>query len=277
MATQLCVAVFSTEANNRAQYTIKTLRGLIDTVNFNKHRLVICDNASCNEIQAFYIDFMKLFEALFPIENLVIICSPSNDGTSVAINKCLKRLPDGYFPIKIDDDVMIHQKGWVEEMEECFVRQPKLGILGLKRVDLEQSPNNTNPHYKTELVELPRKKGQSWLTVEVSDDIIGTCTMFNPMLFKKIGYMFQDGLYAFDDNDYAQRSLLSGFANAFLPHIKISHLDTGVLEGGEKTDFIIWKQQIAGEKMQGYANRVLEYKSGKRSLYYNPFTDNENI
>lgn len=277
MATQLCVAVYSTEANNRAQYTIETLRNFIDTVNFNVHRLVISDNGSCEGVQKFYEDFRKVFDLLFPSENLVIIKNRQNLGTSGAINLAIKTAPDGWNLIKADDDIKFYQKDWVEEMEEVFIRQPKVGIVGMKRRDLEQMPNHPQEVYRTEIILLPRQKGMSWLYVEQSKDIIGTCTMINPLLFKKIGYYFQPSQYAFDDALYSVRSELAGFANVFLPHIRIDHLDTGVLEGGEKTDFIIWKQQEAGRKMQEFSNAVQEYRNGKRPLSYNPFTDNENI
>ena len=66
----------------------------------------------------------------------------------------------------MDNDVLINNYGWVEEME-LAIKLGNYGILGLKRKDLMQSPNASN-HWKTELKMLPHDKGDKWLNASRS-------------------------------------------------------------------------------------------------------------
>ncbi|KKL70068.1 hypothetical protein LCGC14_2108670, partial [marine sediment metagenome] len=51
------MAVHSTPENNRLQYTKRTLESLERTVDWDKHRLIIVDNNSCEEMHQVYEEF----------------------------------------------------------------------------------------------------------------------------------------------------------------------------------------------------------------------------
>lgn len=267
----LIMAVYDTVENQRTKYTIETLNSLIQTVDFNKHRLFISDNNSCEETKEFYDVFLDKFNNTFGKHNLLLKFNHTNIGTAQAVNFGIKERKEGECVIKMDNDVVIHQSGWVEEMEECFRRQPLIGVLGLKRVDLEQHPNHDNEWFRTRFVLLPRKHGDSWLIVEQSADVMGTCTMLNHLLLDKIGYYEQPSIYGYDDSILNVKSELAGFKNAFLSHIKISHIDDG------QNPYTQEKQKISGDKMGEFSRIVNALRSGAKQLYYTPFTDNENI
>lgn len=254
------MCIHSTEENGRITWSEATLKCLAETVDFNKHRLGIINNASSERMCGIIDDFAKRFEVWFPDTDLIIIDHEENVGTARGHNSLMGlALGDSY--IKIDDDLDIPYGGWVDEMVEAIKRDPSIGILGLKRYDLEQSPNAEKPQYLSTLEMLPREKGMSWIVAEFAEDIIGTCTMYNPKLIEKIGGLFQISNYSFDDYNYCQRSLLAGFRNAFLPHIPIFHLDDG------QNPYIGWKQDEAGRVMEETMKIVQQYKSGERSLY----------
>ncbi len=258
------MAVHDTVENGRSKYTNQVLDMFMNTVNFRQHRLIIVDNNSCKLTHDFYESLKIEMQENVVGEKLQLIFNSENIGTARAINMGMRSRLPGEAVIKIDNDCVVHQHDWVEQMEEAIRRDPKLGIVGLKRVDLEQHPDHTAGHFKTKLRMLPRKKGDSWLVVEESADITGTCTLFNPALMDAIGYMYQcNGPYGFDDADYAWRSRLAGFTNCFLPHMPISHIDTG--EGAE---YLAWKQKKAGEKWDEYRRTIQEYQTGTRPLYY---------
>ena len=48
----IAMAVHDTVENGRSKYTEKTLRTLLDTVDWHDHRLIIVDNNSCKDILA---------------------------------------------------------------------------------------------------------------------------------------------------------------------------------------------------------------------------------
>lgn len=257
----ICMAVHDTEENGRSEFTGKTLECFTHTVDFTKHELVIIDNASCAKTKSILKGFLMAANWLGYRNNVTVITNETNVGTAKAINQGLAlRMADQY-AIKIDNDVVIHQVKWVDEMEEAMRRMPKLGILGLKRKDLKQRPDAEAHFWRSELLMVPQEPGQRWYVVEKADDIMGTCTMFSPALLEKIGGLRQPGVYGWDDVDYCYRSQKSGFINAFLPHIEIEHIDVG------GTPYCAWKTEEAGAKGKERLQWQAAYDNGTMPLY----------
>lgn len=234
----IAMAVHDTEENGRSKYTQETLKSLIDTVDL-KHRIIIVDNNSCKKTKDI-LDYFQKHNDLW----IHIITNTENVGTAKAINQAWAYRKPNEVVIKMDNDVVINNYGWVEEME-LAMKLGGYGILGLKRKDLMQSPNANN-HWKTELKMLPHEKGDNWVVVEESADIMGTVQMFHPELINKMGGLMQAGVYGFDDTLACIRAILLGYKLAFLPHIDIEHIDIG---GDAYTE---WKRKYAGEKMEEF-------------------------
>jgi GT2 family glycosyltransferase len=247
------MAVHDTEENGRTDFTERTLTSLFDTVNLDKHRLIVINNNSCDRTSV----VLRSLE----IEGCVIH-NGTNVGTARAVNKGIALREPGEFVIKIDNDVVIHKKGWVEDMEEVIRRMPSIGILGLKRDDLMESPYAINTDQRSRLLMVPHETGQRWRIVEECKHVMGTCTMLNPALLDRIGYFYQHGVYGFDDSLLCVRSTVAGFLNCFLPGIDIDHIDPG---GNAYTD---WKAKHAAEMIGRYSELEAAYKSGAQDVYY---------
>jgi GT2 family glycosyltransferase len=232
----IAMAVHDTEENGRSKYTKETLNSLINTVDEKEHRIIIVDNGSCEQTKKLLVAYYHL--------GIQIITNTENVGTAKAINQAWAYRKPNEVVIKMDNDVVINNYGWVEEME-LAMKLGGYGILGLKRKDLMQSPNASN-HWKTELKMLPHEKGDNWVVVEESADIMGTVQMFHPELINKMGGLMQAGVYGFDDTLACIRAILLGYKLAFLPHIDIDHIDVG---GDAYTE---WKRKYAGEKMEEF-------------------------
>jgi GT2 family glycosyltransferase len=261
MSALIAMCCYDTEENGRTKYTELVLDSIDNNVNLRKHRLIIIDNNSCQATHKAYEHFTsRLWD-----ENVEIIYNDTNLGTAEAINLAWKQAKETECLIKMDNDIVVHQRGWVDEMEECINRDPNIGILGLKRNDLEENPTHHVLNWRSELVMVPHEAGQTWLIIEKVKHVMGSCMMVNPLLFNKIGYLYQVGQYALDDSDFSQRSILAGFINAFLPSIHISHID----EGG--TEYTEHKKKYAGERLNEFAERCQQYANGTRSLFYSPF------
>jgi len=253
------MAVHDTVENGRTAFTRRTLESLSDTVDFDKHRLFIVDNGSCEEtITLLHSYCFGLKPAIEHIHH--------NIGTAEALNRAWLHRTPGEHCIKIDNDVVIHQSGWVEQLEEAIARDPLIGQVGLKRKDCIESPHrDLNDWYHSELIMLPHEPGQRWIVAERANHIMGTCVMHSSALLDKVGYLKQPGLYGFDDCFMSLRSQIAGFYNVFLPHIEIDHIDPG------GTEYQKWKEASAGKDMAQYNEDVQRYKSGELSVYYNPF------
>ena len=244
----ISVAVFDTVENERSKYTKQTLESLFETVDFSKHRLIVIDNDSCKETKEIFENIGIIVDMNNHKNNntlpFKLITNTENVGTAKAINQAWSYRKPNETVIKMDNDVVINNYGWVEEME-LAMKLGGYGILGLKRKDLMQSPTSQSI-WKTELKMLPHTKGENWVVVEESEDVMGTCTMFHPSLTDKMGGLMQAGVYGFDDTLACIRAKLLGYKLAFLPHIDIDHIDVG---GDAYTE---WKRKYAGEKMEEF-------------------------
>jgi GT2 family glycosyltransferase len=253
MCSLIAMAVYSTTENKKDEQLRKTLQSLWETVDWTKHRMMVCVNGMTTETDSILLDYDSM------IENVII--NDSNLGTAKAINKIWKQRGLHDNVIKIDADVIINHNGWVDEMEEAINREPKIGIIGLKRKDLIECTWHEDSAYKSVLVQLPHNPGESWIIIERAHGIMGTCKMINYKLLDEIGYLYQPTVYGFDDSNYSARSEMAGFINCFLPHINIDHIDPG------GTDYTKWKADHAGETMAIAHQVIKDYASGERPLY----------
>jgi len=258
----ICMAVYSTEENKKDEYLSRTLESLERTVDFTKHRLILSVNAYTPVTQLIFRNYRDIISE--------IIWNDINLGTAEAINLGWKTRKQGEHAIKMDDDVVIHQSGWVDLMEEICNVDKFIGQVGLKRKDLIENPNHENEFYRSTLY----MQRLQWREVQLEKchHIMGTCVMHSNNLLNELGYMWQPKLYGFDDSLMSLRSELAGFKNVFIPEIDIEHIDEG------QTPFQTWKhgeadiylkQDETGKSI--YYTICQEYKTGIRDIYYNPF------
>ncbi len=252
------MAVYNTESNGRVAYTAATLRSLAETVDWSRHRLFVVDNNECAASKNLY----RVARNWLPFE---LIQNDENLGTARAVNKgWVNRKPDEAC-LKLDDDIEVETKGWLDVLEECASLDTSIGIIGLKRRDLMEVPYAPDGSWwKSELKMIEHEKGKRWLVIEYAQHVIGSCVLFAPRLLDKIGYLYQSGVYSWDDPLAAVRCHVAGLRSAFLPGVFISHIDCG---GDAFTD---WKSKYAGEKMADFNRIRAEYYAGTRSIYQGP-------
>lgn len=254
----IAMAVWDTAENGRTDLTRRTLESLARTVDWDRHRLIISDNGSCEATQMLYTEDLGT-----PPLSFTLILNGENLGTAKAINKAWRQREPGEAAAKVDNDVTIVQSGWADWLEDVFQRDEAIGICGLKRSDLEECPWHANPWYKSKLRMLPHERGQRWIVVEEVAHVMGTCAAFSSALLDQIGFLYQgDLLYSFDDSLAAVRAQVAGFKSVFLNGFEISHID----KGGD--DYTQWKRDYAGQAMGWYHKTRNEYLSGERSVYY---------
>lgn len=247
----IAMCCFDTDENNRTQYTKRTLQSLMQTVNMARHRIIVVDNASCEATKR----VLRYFDPY-----IKVITLGQNLGTAKGINMAWLEREPGEHAIKMDNDVVIHSKGWVEEMEEAIMLDSKIGIVGLKRKDCWENPNHESAMYRSEL-KLLGGVNHKWIPIEKVNHVMGTCQMFNSALLDKIGYLYQPRLYGFDDSLAAIRCQVAGFYSCFIPHIEIDHIDTG------ETPYQGWKEKHSGEDMVAFNQIKNAYLNGTKPIY----------
>lgn len=255
----IAMAIHDTEENRRTEITQNCLFSLFARTAFNRHRIFLIDNGSCEATK-------KILRQYDNGTSCTLITNPVNIGTAEAINLAWKHRQPGEACVKMDNDVIIHQPGWADELQEALDRDKRIGIVGLKRKDCIEHPDRPqNDFYRSELYMLPHKPGERWIVGEKVNHVMGTCQAYSPALLDQIGYLYQPRLYGFDDALAAVRCKVAGMWSVFLPHIEIDHIDPG------NTPYQGWKEKHAGEDMKEYNRLASEYLSGQRSIYYNPF------
>lgn len=249
----IAMAVFDTPENNRTPLTERTLSSLAETVDFTKHRLVISDNGSCFDTHHLYDIYHAIIDKL--------ILNGSNIGTANAINRAWYHRDTMEHAVKMDNDVVFERCGWADCMEVVFYKSSLTGICGLKRKDLLESPITENEWYRSKLEMLAHADGEPWIIVEAVKHVMGTCQAYNAALLNRMGYLYQPGVYGFDDALASARAHKLCYDTVFLHGYGIDHIDPG---GDEYTK---WKRYQAGLYMDVYHKMRQEYESGT-GVYY---------
>lgn len=249
----IAMAVWDTEENGRTWMTQLTLEALAKTVNFQKHRLIISDNGSCWATQHMYPRYGAIISG--------IVKNGENIGTANAINNAWRFRVPGEHCVKMDNDAVTLTPGWADAMELVFERLKFIGILGLKRPDLDEWPLSEGD-YKSRLTAVPHTKGEPWYIIEEVNHAMGTCQAYNATMLKKFGYLYQPTVYGFDDSLAATRCEELGYQSAFLHGFLVDHVDPG----GDEASRL--KRESAGRDLDKYFKIMREYQSGVRPVYY---------
>jgi cellulose synthase/poly-beta-1,6-N-acetylglucosamine synthase-like glycosyltransferase len=228
------MAVYDTEENERTTLTRSTLASLEREVTWNwgRHRLMVSDNGSCEATQRVFEEYDHIIERVYH--------NDKNLGTAAALNKLWRHREPGEVVCKIDNDVVVYTHDWPDRIELALEREPRMGICALKRKDLGEWPLWHHSFYRSELEPLWHEPGEPWMVIEKVNYCMGTCQAFRPELLDKIGYLWQPGVYGFDDSLAAVRCDVAGFFSAFLLGIDIDHIDPG------DNQYTEWKRQQAG-------------------------------
>jgi len=248
------MAVYSTEENNKDKCLEETLSSLRRTVNFYKHRLMLSVNSQTSKTKNIIDHFSGMVDE--------VIYNDGNIGTAKAINKVWALRNSKEHCIKMDDDIVINNQCWLDELENAIDKDPLIGQIGLKRKDCWEYPGHENADFKSELIMLPHTGGHEWQIVEKVKHVIGSCVLHNYALLDKIGYLYQPSLYGYDDVIMSHRTHLAGFYSCFLPHINIDHIDDG------QTPYQDWKHKHSGEVTQQVIILVHEMYNGTKPIYY---------
>jgi len=262
----IAMAVYDSGDGVRKNLTLQTLVSM-QGMNWGHHRLVVVNNGGGDEMTRWLSVTMEIHPYdESPRGTRTRIDLPQNIGTAAAINKVWKLRRPGEMCVKMDDDVVIHQRDWANQMEEVIAIDPTIGIVGLKRKDLEERPDHPIGFYRSGLRMLKHEPGHHWIVVEEVQHVMGTCQMYSAALLDKIGYLYQmqdmGNLYGFDDSLASLRAHIAGFKTVFLPSTDIDHIDPG------GTKYTAWKAEMAGHWMGTYQRVRDEYLSGARPIYW---------
>lgn len=257
------MAIYDTIANQRTEYTEKSLASLLETVDFNKYKLDIIDNDSCQDTKELLIKFKQQFEDSFNPSNLWIYTSEYNKGTAKAINLSIAKRDKDTSICKVDNDVVFDTKNWLDILVTVATRVPDIGICAAKRNDLGQSPLSPNPEWRTELHMCPHNQSEPWIVYETcTSDVMGTVCLYTSRLLDKTNFLWQSDVYAWEDIEISYRAQVAGFRNCFVPaNITIHHIDRG------DNEYVQVKRDIAAKSGQQLQERLKQLFAGELPVW----------
>ena len=122
----IAMAVHDTIENGRTDLTSETIYNLNRTGITSNYDVYCIDNGSCDATK-------RVLKYHSQSGHIKLITNEINIGTAEAVNKAWKYRKPYQHAVKMDNDVVIHSSTWMEEMIEAIEREPKIGIVGLKR------------------------------------------------------------------------------------------------------------------------------------------------
>lgn len=244
--------------HNRCNILERCLQGLMATLDYPTE-LFIIDNNSNDKTR----EFLQSFK---PKNTFIVKYEPiyreKNYGTARSINFIWKLREQDQHCIKMDDDCVIYTPRWLSRIVKLFNVTSDVGIIGLKRLDLEEWPNHENSWYKSYLQKY-KIEGRHEI-LESCPHVMGTCQVYKDEFLNKFGYLDVLGsshLYGFDDSLASVRAHILNYKTCFISGVSIDHIDPG---GDEFTN---WKKIHSNDYMKIYMDRKQAYESGLLSPY----------
>jgi len=265
----IVLTTYCTRKNQKLPMLESTLGMLLATVDWDRHRIVIVDNASQVDVRGAVDAFQKV------VPQSRFVANATNVGTARGFNlghSTGNAVFGEQHTLKLDDDVVVHKSGWLDLMELALSRRPRLGGISLKWRMLSECPDpevlppeKVAEHSSTTSLEfLCRKTLDDWWTViEISPLISGMCALYHKRALAQIGQMYQPSIYGQDDVLMCKRLTVAGWKLAFLPQVRVDHIDPG------NTEWSQWKRDEAGRTFASPRWREIEQEllDGK---YYSP-------
>jgi GT2 family glycosyltransferase len=239
---------------NRYEYLKNTFESLFNSLTCRDEvEIIIVDNGSVDNSKDYILELYnkKLINKAVLFDKNQGISKGYNSGFALS-NK------NSEYLIKLDCDIIIHNKGWLEEMDAIFKTYSDIGLLMLFQ------DNHSHMQY-CDTIEI---NGRKFISL---DEIIcgSACFTIPKNTFKKLGYFNEDENFAifYDDIDYYIRvNKINKKSYYLLSHISShqNHLDN-------KTYFNYNKEkEIDYEIMDNYLPILIrDYESNNVELKKN--------
>lgn len=105
--------------HNKAEYTLRCIEAVLKNTDYPNYELIVVDNASTDTTPG----MLEAYGA-----RITFIHSPTNLGF-VGGNNLAARRAEGEFIVFLNNDTEV-QPGWLTEVYNCFVRNPRAGVVG---------------------------------------------------------------------------------------------------------------------------------------------------
>ncbi len=234
---------------NRLDFTRQCLDAVERTVDY-PHVITVVDNNSQDGTREYLQDLHRRGV----IKNLVLL--DENVGVAKASNLAWSLEPGAGYYLKLDNDIVMQNNGWLSEMVKTIDGLPELGAVAC---------NFEPTSYPLQNI------GGFRVRIKPHGNLGGACTLIPRRTFDRLGYWCEDyGLYGEEDFDYGCRILLAGLQNAYLedeeagfhlPAGRAAHIDMQTFvasDGIEESTFPHYRQWKDAQRKQNVESGLIE-------------------
>lgn len=246
----LVVCVNDTPENTRNEVTDPCINSMLNTVELDRHKLVLVDNGSTDPRT------IALLDRVSKHRGVELIRLPENKYATYAYNVAIKRYdPAGNNQIfvRIENDVVFQTDDWAEIIWETFDAAHKkdfpLGLLSTLPVNL---PKGWERVHVLEGADGP-------IILLEAGEVPGYTTAFHPDLLRSLGYLQSAGRYI-EDVITSDRALTAGYRLGYISRENVLALHIDTVEG--RPAYQKWKSDVAREEWDVMVRLRHAYRRG---------------
>lgn len=195
---------------------------IINSVTRTPFEIIVVDDGSPPPIQ----QQLKIFAEEVGI---VFIPKPANEGFSCTVNIGISAAR-GEHVILVNNDIIFHMSGWLENMLEVLESDPTIGIVGARLLYPDQTiqhagvfPAN-NRFFEHRFRGFPADYPPA-LAVENFHAVTGALMLINRKLIEEIGPFSEEYFIAFEDIDFCYRAKQQGWRIVYCGTATAIHLE----------------------------------------------------
>jgi len=232
--------------HNRAHLVSKCVENVLLRTSDATREIVIWDNASTDETQAYL--------ATIDDPRVRVIRSEKNIGQSAYARAF--RETSSPFMIELDDDITNAPAGWDQVMRDAFVQLPDVGFLS---ADLEDDPNDVASRYRHHIRPHEYTPTHEHGINLLRGPVGGGCAMTSRELNQRVGG-FQENekeVFFLEDHAYIQDLEAIGFTSAVLADLRVHHTGGPYYSSTPKAKADYWRKYWAKRRRREATKRVL--------------------
>jgi len=227
---------------NKSHFLERTLSNLAVTADPALYRHIVVDNGSTDDTRRVC--------ARFGVERAHNL---DNVGIAQALNQCVPMLEPGQCFMKLDDDLIFFDAGWMRAMLRVLAGEPSVGGVAVPRLGREADQlcgpvvASTGPWVVD--------SGESWWT---------NAALYRYEAMRDLGSFYQPGLYGYEDVLTGVRLRALGWRTVYLASYRVRH--EGEWEDSrEDRQYREWK--LTNRTRTNVKTLVSKFQSGARAAH----------